>query len=60
MKKIIPRKSGTSQGQWDAYLFTPDGTKIRKVHTAFSSETRTFGQRGRQGPAVRFGQNIRQ
>ena len=32
MKKIIPRKSGTSQGQWDAYLFTPDGTKIRNVH----------------------------
>jgi len=29
VKKIIPRKSGTSQGQWDAYLFTPDGTKIR-------------------------------
>jgi len=29
VKKIIPRKTGTSQGQWDAYLFTPDGTKIR-------------------------------
>ena len=28
--------------------------------TVFSSESRTFGQRGRQGPAVRFGQNVRQ
>ena len=28
--------------------------------TAFSSEMQTFGQRGRQGPAVRFGQNVRQ
>ena len=28
MKKIIPRKK-CSYGQWDAYLFTPDGTKIR-------------------------------
>ena len=33
--------------------------KMRRfLSTAFSSEMRTFGQRGRQGPAVRFGQNV--
>ena len=30
MKRITPRKSGASVGQWDAYLFAPDGTKIRQ------------------------------
>ena len=34
--------------------------KAQYLITAFSSEMRTFGQRGRQGPAVRFGQNVRQ
>ena len=29
VKKIIPRKSGLSAGQTDAYLFAPDGTVIR-------------------------------
>ena len=33
---------------------------ISKLCTAFSSEMRTYGQRGRQGPAVRFGQNVHQ
>ena len=33
---------------------------VVRVSTAFSSEMRTFGQRGRQGPASRFGQNVRQ
>ena len=30
VKKIIPRKSGVSAGQTDAYLFAPDGTVIRQ------------------------------
>jgi len=31
VKKIIPRKGGASgaSGQWDAYLYAPDNTKIR-------------------------------
>ena len=33
---------------------------FRAGFTAFSSELWTFGQGGRQGPAVRFGQNVRQ
>ena len=33
VKKIIPRKGGASgaSGQWDAYLYAPDNTKIRQV-----------------------------
>ena len=31
VKKITPRKSGVSSGQYDAYLFAPDGTKLRQV-----------------------------
>ena len=30
VKKIIPRKSGVTAGQTDAYLFAPDGTVIRQ------------------------------
>jgi hypothetical protein len=28
-KKLVQRQEGSSQGGWDAYLFAPDGTKLR-------------------------------
>ena len=63
-----PKLNNTSRTVHGAKMITTPLTEALAIiamnnwtrSTAFSSEMRTFGQQGRQGPAVRFEQNVHQ